>query len=366
MGPSRVLLSKLGVCFALVLTACGSSAPARPATLVFAARPTPDLGAQAAAAVRLRVEDGRTSLLRSGVIVDPRGYVLTSFSSVGVSAFPTSSRSAAARPGTLFSADQVRVEVFDGPYASVPTEYIARVVRGDLRLNLALLRITATLEGLLPEEQRFPSVRFDATPAEPLWGGSGFAIGAAAHVPSLAVYTGSVIAGISNSRGEIAGYLVDVRRSTLDGAPFFDSTGEFSGVLSSGFLRPRHRVPAAWTAALAGGHIDDREIVGVEPLAPGVWTEIDLIGDSVYVPGLEEAHVEAMEEFIFALPNLVAGTVVVEPSVPVAAYRGGALMVGGSGEIFVPAESDVLVAVHMPRPDDPRGLRLRARFEPLQ
>ena len=30
------------------------------------------------------------------------------------------------------------------------------------------------------------------------------------------------------------------------------------------------------------------------------------------------------------------------------------------------AEADVLVAVRMPRPSDPRGLRLRVRFEPLQ
>lgn len=356
--------------FALV--ACASAPPPRPATLVFSALPTPDLTEHAAAAVRLRVEDGRSSMLRSGVMIDPRGYVLTTFSSIGVESFGSGTSSSArsggsgARPGTLYDADHIAVEVFDGPYASVPTEYVARVVRGDLRLNLALLRITATLDGLLPDDHRFAAVDLDEASSEPLWGGTGFAIGASANVPSLTVYQGALIAGISNSQGGIAGYLVDLRRTTLDGAPYYDGEGHFAGVLSRGFLRPPNRIPEGWRQALAAGSIEDRVVVGIEALRPGVWSEINLIGDSIYIPAADEEHSESTEEFLFSLPSLQAGSIIVEPAVTISAYQGGRLLESGTGEIFIASEADVMVAVRMPRPDDPRGLRLRVRFEPLR
>ncbi len=362
-----------GLCSLVIacsLMGCGSAPAPRAATLVFSAPPTPDLTEHAAAAVRLRVEDGRVSMLRSGVMIDPRGYVLTTFSSIGVESFAgggATSRSAGARPGTLYDGDHVAVEVFDGPYASVPTEYVARVVRGDMRLNLALLRITATLDGLLPEDHRFAAIDLRNASSEPLWGGIGFAIGASANVPSLTVYQGSLVAGISNSEGAIAGFLVNLHRTTLDGAPYYDADGRFAGVLSRGFLRPPSRIPQAWIDALGSGHIDDREVVGIERLVPGVWSEIDLIGDSTYVPSADdERGGDATEEFVFSLPSLQAGSVVVEPAVSVSAYQGGRMIESGTGEIFIPSEADVLVAVRMPRPDDPRGLRLRVRFEPLR
>lgn len=352
---------------AALLVSCAGAPPARPASLVFSASPTPDLTAQAGAAVRLRVEDGRTSLLRSGVMIDPRGYVLTAFSSIGVETYGTGgSRGGSARPGTLYEAEHVAVEVFDGPYASVPTEYVARVVRGDLRLNLALLRVTATLDGLLPEDHRFVSVDPASAPTEPLWGGTGFAIGATTNVPSLTVHQGALVAGITNSHGTIAGYLVDLRRPSLDGAPYFDAEGRFAGVLTRGFLRPPQRFPEAWREALAAGDIDDRIVTGIVPLQPGVWAEVDLIGDSVYTPETTEDRPDVTEEFLFTLPSLQAGSVVVEPAVSLSAYQGGRLLNSGTGEIFVASEADVMIAVRMPRPDDPRGLRLRVRFEPLR
>lgn len=346
--------------------ACSSAAPTRPATLVFSVLPTPNLTQQAAATVRLRVEDGRSSMLRSGVIIDSRGYVLTSFSSIGVAGFGPSGRDGGPRPGTIYNPDRVSVEVFDGPYASVPTEYIARVVRGDLRLNLALLRITATPDGLIPDDLRFPTVNMAEAQSEPLWGGTGFAIGASANVPNLTVYQGSLIAGISNSEGAIAGYLIDLRRTTLDGAPYFDAEGHFTGIMSRGFLRPPNRIPTAWRDALAEGPIQDSQVVGIEALRPGEWSEVNLIGDSIYVPSLDEDRSDAVEEFLFSLPSLQAGSVVVEPAVNITAYQGGQVLQSGSGEIFIASEADVMVAVRMPRPDDPRGLRLRVRFEPLR
>jgi len=308
-------------------------------------------------------------MLRSGVMIDPRGYVLTTFSSIGVESFAgggATSHGGGARPGTLYDGDHVSVEVFDGPYASVPTEYVARVVRGDIRLNLALLRITATLDGLLPEDHRFSAIDLTTASSDPLWGGTGFAIGASANVPSLTVYQGSLVAGISNSQGAIAGYLVNLQRTTLDGAPYYDADGHFAGVLSRGFLRPPSRIPQAWLDAMTAGPIEDREVVGIERLVPGIWSEIDLIGDSTYIPAVDEERGDATEEFVFSLPSLQAGSIIVEPAVSISAYQGGRMIESGTGEIFIPSEADVLIAVRMPRPDDPRGLRLRVRFEPLR
>lgn len=349
-----------------MLGACASQPPPQPVTLVFATRPAPDVSQGAAAAVRLRVEDGQTSYLRSGVMVDPRGYVLTSFSAVGVESLSDSRRGGNGRPGTLYDAEHVQVEVFDGPFATNPRIYVARVVRGDIRLNLALLRIVGTLDGALPEDQRFAAIDLATLPSAPRWGSSGLAIGAGANVPSLTVRPGTLIAGIRNSHDEIAGYLVDLYFSTLDGAPYFDADGEFAGVLSRGFLRPPERVPEAWRAELAAGDLDTLEVLGVEQLEPGVWAEIDLIGDSPYRPSGDESSREVTEDFFFMLPSMRSGTIIAEPAVSISAYRGGQPIAGGSGEVFVAAEADVLVAVRMPRPSDPRGLRLRVRFEPLQ
>jgi hypothetical protein len=97
-----------------------------------------------------------------------------------------------------------------------------------------------------------------------------------------------------------------------------------------------------------------------------VWAEVDLIGDSAYVPPLEETASDATEEFLFRAPSSTAGSILVEPAVSVSAYSGGRPLESGTGEIFITAEPDVMVAVRMPRPDDPRGLRLRVRFEPLR
>jgi hypothetical protein len=350
---------------ALALGACVKP-EAQPVTLVFSTQPSPDVSQVAAAAVRLRVEDGQSSYLRSGVMIDPRGYVLTSFSSVGVEGISEGRMGSYGRPGTLYDAERVNVEVYDGPFASTPAAYVARVVRGDVRLNLALLRVIGTLDGALPPGHRFAAVDLEGATSTPRLGSSGLAIGAGANVASLTVRPATLMAGIPNSQEQIAGYLVDLHHATLDGAPYFDGDGNFAGVLSRGFLRPPERIPAEWRDELARGDIDDLRVVGVDRLEPGIWAEVNLIGDSPYRPSSDEARREVTEDFFYLLPNLQAGTIVTVPAVNIVAYRGGRSIASGTGEVFVAGEADVLVAVRMPRPNDPRGLRLRVRFEPLR
>ena len=340
------------------LVGCGPATTHTSATITFASAEAPDLAAQGAAAVRLRVQDASVSLTRSGVIIDPRGYLLTPFSAVGVNA----ARQRGGRPGTLYGGgDEVRVEVFEGPYASSPVEHVGRVVRGDLRLNLALVRILAGPEGPLAPDARFVAVD-PPTDAALSWGGFGWAIGASPAVPSLTAFHANTTAGIQNSSGQIAGFLVNLVEPSLDGAGYYDARGQLVGIYMNGFVRPTSRIPTAWREALAAGEIEDRLVEGISTLEPGRWVEAGPIGDAVFVPAEDEARSDATEEFLFALPSTAAGTVEVEPPVAVSAYQRGRILQSGNGEIYVPAEPDVYVAVRMPRPTDPRGLRLRVRF----
>ncbi|MBN8614219.1 MAG: hypothetical protein J0L92_26710 [Deltaproteobacteria bacterium] len=327
-------------------------------TITFASPEQPDLTSRGAAAVRLRVQDASVSLTRSGVMIDPRGYLLTTFSAVGVGA----ARARGGRPGTLFGGgDEVRVEVFEGPYSSTPVEHVGRVVRGDLRLNLALVRITGTPDGPLTDDVRFAAVE-PPTDATLAWGGFGWAIGASPTIPTLTAFHANTTAGIQNSEGQVAGFLVNVVEPTLDGAGYYDARGALVGVYMNGFVRPTSRIPTAWREALAAGHIEDRVIDGITTLEPGRWAEARPIGDAVFVPGDDETRADVVEEYLFALPATAAGTIEVEPPVSVTAYQRGRVLQSGNGEIYVPAEPDVYVAVRMPRPTDPRGLRLRVRF----
>jgi hypothetical protein len=359
------MLSRASVAIVVALTpvggglaGCGPAVTHTSATITFASPQTPDLSSRGAAAVRLRVQDASVSLTRSGVMIDPRGYLLTTFSSVGIQA----ARARGGRPGTLYGGgDEVRVEIFDGPYSSAPVEHVGRVVRGDLRLNLALVRITAGPDGPLPPDARFAAVE-PPTDATLAWGGFGWAIGASPAVPSLTAFHANTTAGIQNSSGQIAGFLVNMVEPTLDGAGYYDADGQLVGVYMNGFVRPTSRIPVAWREALAAGPLDDRVIDGITTLEPGRWAEPSPIGDAVFVPGEDETRADATEEFLFALPSTAAGTIEVEPPVSVTAYQRGRILQSGNGEIYVPAEPDVYVAVRMPRPTDPRGLRLRVRF----
>lgn len=351
----------VGVLLLALSLGCGPTAAGRPATLTFSTTGDPDLTSRGAAAVRLRVQDGRTSLLRSGVIIDPRGYVLTSFSAIGVG----EARASAPRPGTLHDGGEVQIEVFEGPFGPTPVSYDGRVVRGDLRLNLALVHIESGPDGPIDPSFRFPAVDTTPSDAEYGWGAMGWAIGAGQGVPTLVAHHASLVAGIFNSEGAVAGYLVSMELPTLDGAGYYDAAGAFLGTYSRGFVRPASRIPSTWRDELAAGDVTDRRIDGITTLVPGDWSEVTLIGDAHYDPPAGTGtDTEATEEFLFTLPAAQAGTITVVPPVTVVAYQRGHALQSGTGEIFIPAEPDVYIAVRMPRSDDPRGLRLRVRFQP--
>ena len=363
LAPRRAGARSLAaaVCAGLALLGCSpATTRVAPVTLVFSSPEAPDLAPFAASIVRVRTADGSSVLTRSGAMIDPRGYVLTTFSSIGSSG----TRGRTVRPGTLFGGgDDVRVEVFDGPFSTAPTEYIGRVVRGDIRLNLALVRITASVDGPLADDQRFASLD-PATDVPLSWGSFGWIVGSVPTVPSLVAFHSNVAAAITNSEGVVAGYVLNSWDTSLEGAPFFDADGRFAGVHVAGFVRPVSRMPAAWRDELAASALDDRRIEGLVALTSGTWAEVAPIGDSVFSTHSEESssRAEVLEEFVFTVPNAQSGTFTVEPPVTVAAYQRGRSLLSGTGEIYIPGEPDVYVVVRMPRPSDPRGLRLRVRF----
>ena len=103
------MLSRSSVALVLALgplgggvVGCAPGVTQTRATITFASPEAPDLTSRGAAAVRLRVQDASVSLTRSGVMIDPRGYLLTTFSAVGVNA----ARARGGRPGTLYGADE--------------------------------------------------------------------------------------------------------------------------------------------------------------------------------------------------------------------------------------------------------------------
>jgi hypothetical protein len=354
----------LGLAAGGLCAGCGD-VPPRPAVLSFAGAGAPDLTSQARSVVRLRIQDSSMSLVRSGVLVGERGYVLTAFSNVGVTGVRTGRAAtvlgAGGRPGTLYAGgEDIRVEVFDSPYRPEPTEYVARVVRGDMRLNLALLRIVAAEDGPLPPGQEFAAVPLDAA-APPAWGQWLWVIGASVQ-GGLHVGSNVVAQGILNSQGTMAGYYLGMLPSFVDGAPAYDAEGRLVGIMQSSFLRPAERVPRSWLDEMRG-EIVDRRIDGMPLLRSGEWTEVDLVGDTFRTASLyEEAPEGSVEDFLFTVPNQSPGTVRVEPPVDIVALESSRVLGSGVGELFVPSENDVFVVVRFPRSEDPSGLSFRVLF----
>ena len=86
-------------------------------------------------------DDGQGST-GSGTIVDPRGYILTSFHVVG---FVDPKKGV---PGQLInSTNRYRVAVVDPINLNARPRWVATVVRANVRLDLALLRILGDVEG---------------------------------------------------------------------------------------------------------------------------------------------------------------------------------------------------------------------------
>lgn len=349
---------------ATILSSC-AAAPPQPIHYVITGPASPDLSDPIRYAVRLTVETPEASFTRSGVMIDPRGYVLTTYSAVG------NTTEGEGIPGELFADGQnIRVQLFDSPFLPSEREYLAEVVRGDLRLNFALLRIVSDVEGAaLDPELRFPSVDLDHVSERFGLAAMGWMVGAHATHRSPLIDLMSFTHCWANSSGALSACSGWTFAPSMDGAGMFDGDGRLLAIgMSPRVYRPINRLPAAWRQALAQGPIDNQELSGIDVLRDGEWVEVTPVGDLVAAPSEESSYRREAEgggqTYYFRVESSSPGTVRAVPPMRIRVSQGGRALAMGNGEVFVSGAPRTMVAVTVPDAEDPRGLFLRVQFEP--
>lgn len=322
------------------------------------------------AAVRVQVDvtgpSGRTgSSTGSGAMIDPRGYVLTNFHVVGNTRW-----SAAGMPGTFLGDGQhIQIATVDSARAAAQTRWIARVVRADVRLDLALLRIVSQADGTpVPAGYAFPTIEIASTegmqPGAPLWA-FGFPLG----VRTINVTGGHTTGFQMNARNEVAwirtdaefnpgnsgGMLVD-RRGRLVAVPTAVVSGEET-LEPIELARPTERIPQPWLDQLARGHIDDVAISGVTSLGSAGATA-SAIGDAGGLDGEPEIQ-------FFSLPASRPALVRASPAVPLAIVSERGILREARGQLALsPSDpAGVMLAVLLPRPTDGTATEARLTFD---
>ncbi len=323
------------------------------------------------AAVRVQVDvtgpSGRgASSTGSGAMIDPRGYILTNFHVVGQTRW-----SAMGMPGTfLGDGRHIQIATVDSARVAAQPRWIARVVRADVRLDLALLRIVAQADGSpLPLGTTFPTVEIASTegmqPGAALWA-FGFPLG----VRTINVTGGHTTGFQMNSRNEVAwirtdaefnpgnsgGMLVD-RRGRLVAVPTAVVSGEDT-LEPIELARPAERIPQAWLDALARGDLDDVTVSGISTLSAESDATASAIGDSGGLDGEPEIQ-------FFALPATRPAMVRATPAVPIALVNETGILREARGQLSITAQDPpgAMLAVLLPRPADGTASEARLTFE---
>lgn len=303
----------------------------------------------------------------SGSIIDPRGYVLTNFHVVG----HTNPGSGA--PGSFINpANEVRIAMVSSARESAQERFIGRVVRADVRLDLALVRIVSDVNGRpIPAGRRFPTIAMaDTAHLRP--GSRLFAFGFPLGVRTINVTSGEMSGFHMNSREEVAwirtdaefnpgnsgGMLLD-RRGRLVAIPTAVLSGR--GTLEPIELaRPVERVPAPWRSALRRGHIEDVEISGMPALTLGAEITDHATGDG--------NAFDRPEMHYYELPAERPLRVSVSPALPVGLLGpDGRVLREGRGAVAVRSSDppELTVAVLVPPRSESGGgtlaIRIRTR-----
>lgn len=323
-------------------------------------------------AVRVQVDvtgpGGRvSSSTGSGSIIDPRGYVLTNFHVVGNARW-----SAMGLPGTFLGDGQhIQIATVEDARHAAQARWLARVVRGDVRLDLALLRIVSQLDGSpIPEGTTFPTVEIATTegmqPGAPLWA-FGFPLG----VRTINVTGGHTTGFQMNTRGEVAwirtdaefnpgnsgGMLVD-RRGRLVAVPTAVLSGDDT-LEPIELARPAERIPQAWIEALGRGPLDDVVVTGITSITAGTDAVASAVGDS---GGLDDEP----EIQFFSLPaGLRPAFLRASPAVPMALVGERGIVREGRGQLPITGSDpgNVLLAVLLPRAVDGQASEAVVSFQ---
>lgn len=239
------------------------------------------------AAVKITAETGRgEGSTGSGTVIDPRGYVLTNFHVVG------HTHPGRGEPGGFISPNnRVRIALVSNPRETATERYLGEVVRANIRLDIALVRIVSDLHGNpIPRTQRFQHLPL-ANTARLRPGSRLYAFGFPLGVATINVTSGEMSGFQMNTRDEVAWIRTDAEFNPGNsGGMLLDRQGRLvaipTAVLSGrGTLepielaRPVERVPREWLRDMRRGHIDDTIIEGLLELPAQGELQDEAVGD---------------------------------------------------------------------------------------
>ncbi len=323
------------------------------------------------AAVKITAEGPRgLQSSGSGTIIDPRGYVLTNFHVVGFT------QPGDGEPGAFFApGGEVRLAMVNSARESAQARYVGRVVRADLRLDLALIRIVSEVGGPpLAESRRFPAIPMAST-ARLRPGSRLFAFGFPLGAVTINVTSGEMSGFQMNTREQVAwirtdaefnpgnsgGMLVD-RQGRLVAVPTAVLSGR--GTLEPIELaRPVERVPEEWRRALRRGHIDDVSVNGIPQLALGQELVDESIGDGSAFDRPDMYYYRLPDERPIRVEVSHSSSAVPPLAVGLLTHRGRVIR-EGRGEIVITANDPrelVLGVLTPPASGGTLAIRLRAR-----
>ncbi|MCA9532854.1 MAG: trypsin-like peptidase domain-containing protein [Myxococcales bacterium] len=350
--PSRLLL------LALLVYAVGGthSVAAQPTTLT-----TSERARCITSMARVEVDTPGGILSGSGTLIDPRGYVLTNFHVVGHRNHESGT------PGVL-RAQRFRIALVRNERDIVDDEYVAEVVRGHVRLDLALLRIVGRADEAPLPSTPFPAmpVRADLAPlSTPVW-----ALGFPAGMRTIHVTAGQ-IAGFENDNGGQPSWMrTDTEFNPGNsGGALIDASCRMVGVPTAvaesvepiELARPSTRIPPAWLSALgSGAHLTAEPTEGLREI--GVLTSIEDAESGEQVGGNRELR-------YYRLPAARPGVASVSPRLVIATMGpGGRVIRESQGQVLVTASDGpaTLIAVLVPRGRDGRTPSVELRYTPLQ
>lgn len=321
------------------------------------------------AAVRIEVAVPGGTSLGSGSIIDADGYVLTNFHVVG-----HVRHGEHGGPGTFYDGEHIQIATVTSARDTAVTRYIGRVVRGDVRLDLALVRIVSNADGTpIAAGTVFPTVAMAGTdtlqPGVSLWA-FGFPLGVHTINVTGGHMTGFQMSSVSTGDAAVSWIRTDTEFNPGNsGGMLVDRQGRLvavpTQVLSSRetlepieFARPVERMPDAWRTALEHGPIDDVVVTGISDLTTGTELADRAVGDS--------GGLDAPEVFYYRVPADRPGAITVTPSVPLGLIGpSGDIGREGRGTIQVYAQdpSSLTLAVLVERAADGAPVDFHLRFD---